>query len=70
MSNIFNISINDNIIEYTTKHILKIHHNSIDFSDIAIVMPSKRASLFIKKELSKNLKTSGILSIKNQLRGV
>ena len=60
MSNIFNISINDNIVEYTTKHILKIYPNSIDFSDIAIVMPSKRASLFIKKELSKHLKTSFI----------
>jgi len=60
MSQIFNISINDNIVEYTTNHILKICPKSIDFSGIAIVMPSKRPSLFIKKELSKKLKTSFI----------
>lgn len=60
MSQIFNISINDNIVEYTTNHILKICPNNMDFSAMAIVMPSKRPGLFIKKELSKKIKSSFI----------
>ena len=58
MSQIFNISVNDNIVEYTIKHILKMYPKSMDFSNIVIIMPSKRPALFIKKELSKKLKTS------------
>ena len=58
MSQIFNISVNDNIVEYTTKHILKMYPKSMDFSNIVIIMPSKRPALFIKKELSKKIKTS------------
>lgn len=55
-SQILNISINDNIVEYTVKHILKISKNKIDFSDAAIIMPSKRPGLFIKKQLSNKIK--------------
>lgn len=59
-SQILNISINENIAEYTTNHILKISKNNIDFSEIAIIMSSKRPSLFIKKELSRQIKKSFI----------
>ncbi|MBR3654091.1 MAG: hypothetical protein IKN62_01490, partial [Elusimicrobia bacterium] len=59
-SNILNISINDNIIEYTTNHILKLSQKDMDFSDIVIISPSHRPSLFIKKELSKKIKKAFI----------
>ena len=55
-SKIYNISINDNIIEYTTNHILKRYKKNIDFSDTAIILPSKRPSLFIKKRLADKIK--------------
>lgn len=59
-SSILNISINDNIIEHTANHILKISKSDIDFSDIAILSPSNRPNLFIKKELSKKIKKAFI----------
>lgn len=59
-STILNVSINDNIIKYTTNHILKRSNKLMDFSDICIILPSKRSSLFIKKELSKKLKKAFI----------
>ncbi|MBO7431688.1 MAG: hypothetical protein J6U02_02170 [Elusimicrobia bacterium] len=59
-SNILNISINDNIIEYTTNHILELSQKSMDFSDIVIISPSHRPSLFIKKQLSKKIKKAFI----------
>jgi hypothetical protein len=59
-SNILNISINDNIIECTANHILKISRKDIDFSDIVILSPSNRPNLFIKKQLSKKIKNSFI----------
>ena len=59
-SNILNISINDNIIEYTTDHILKISKKDIDFSDIVVLSPSHRPSLFIKKQLSKKIQKAFI----------
>jgi len=55
-SNILNISINDNIVEYITDHILKLSQKNTDFSDIAVLSPSHRPSLFIKKQLSKRVK--------------
>lgn len=56
-SKIINISLNDNVVEYVSKYLLKlINNNETDFSKIAVVMPSKRPSLFIKKELSKEIK--------------
>ena len=55
-SKIFNIDLNNNIVEYVSKHILELStDNKNDLSNIAVVMPSKRPSLFIKKEISKKI---------------
>ena len=55
-SKIFNIDLNNNIVEYVSKHILELSvDNENDLSNIAVVMPSKRPSLFIKKEISKKI---------------
>ena len=59
-SNILNISINDDIIKYTINHILKLSQKDTDFSDIAVISPSHRPSLFIKKQLSKKVKKAFI----------
>ena len=56
-SKIINIPINDNIVEYTTKYIAEsISNNENDFGKIAVVMPSKRPAMFIKRELAKQIK--------------
>ena len=55
-SKIINISLNDNIVEYTAKYLLNLATNTEnDFSGIAVVMPSKRPSMFIKRELAKQI---------------
>ncbi len=60
-SKIINISLNDNIVEYTTKYLLKlINNNENDFSKIAVIMPSKRPSMFIKRDLAKLINKSFI----------
>ncbi len=60
-SQIFNVSINENIIKYTMERILSLHDfGGTDFSDVVVVMPSKRPSLFIKRELAKKIKKSFI----------
>ena len=49
-SKIINSSLNDNIVDYTTEYLLKITGNKDnDFSKIAVIMPSKRPSMFIKR---------------------
>jgi len=53
-SKIINISLNENMIQFCAGHILSLKNNG-DFSDIAVIMPSKRPALFIKKELSKKI---------------
>ena len=58
-SKIINISLNDNIIEYTTKYIIKLISDSEnDFSKIAVIMPSKRPSMFIKRQMAKQINKS------------
>lgn len=55
-SKIINISLNDNIVEYTAKYLLDLATDTEnDFSKIAVVMPSKRPSMFIKRELAKQI---------------
>ena len=55
-SKIINISLNDNIVEYTAKYLLDLATNTEnDFSGIAVVMPSKRPAMFIKRELAKQI---------------
>lgn len=56
-SRIINISINDNIVEYTAKYLLNLTATNTenDFGKIAVVMPSKRPAMFIKKELAKQI---------------
>lgn len=56
-SKILNINLNTNIVEYTSKYLLNLIKGScdFDFSKIAVVMPSKRPSMFIKRELSKQI---------------
>ncbi|MDD3922985.1 MAG: PD-(D/E)XK nuclease family protein [Endomicrobiaceae bacterium] len=58
-SQIINIALNEDIIKYTANHIKSLSKTN-DFSDIVIIMPSKRPALFIKKELSKNINKSFI----------
>ncbi len=60
-SKIINICLNDNIVEYTTKYIVEsINNNENDFGKIAVVMPSKRPAMFIKRELAKQINKSFI----------
>ena len=55
-SKIINIPLNDNIVEYTAKHLLDLATDTEnDFSGIAVVMPSKRPAMFIKRELAKQI---------------
>lgn len=55
-SKIINISLNDNIVEYTAKYLLDLATDTEnDFSGIAVVMPSKRPAMFIKRELAKQI---------------
>ncbi len=55
-SKIINISLNDNIVEYTAKYLLDLATDTEnDFSKIAVVMPSKRPAMFIKRELAKQI---------------
>ena len=55
-SKIINISLNDNIVEYTAKYLLdSATDTENDFSGIAVVMPSKRPAMFIKRELAKQI---------------
>lgn len=58
-SKIINIAINEDMIKFSADHILSIKNNG-DFSDTAFIMPSKRPSLFIKKELSEKINKSFI----------
>ncbi len=57
---IINLTINDNIVAKTANHILDLQKNGVSFEEIAVVMPSKRPSLFIKRELSRKIKKSFI----------
>ena len=58
-SKIINICLNDNIVEYTTRYIVElINNNENDFSKIAVIMPSKRPSMFIKRHLAKQINRS------------
>ena len=55
-SKIINISLNDNIVEYTAKYLLNLTSDiENDFGKIAVVMTSKRPSLFIKRDLAKQI---------------
>lgn len=56
-SKILNISLNTDIVEYTSKYLLDLTEGTsdFDFSKIAVVMPSKRPAMFIKRELSKQI---------------
>ena len=56
-SKIINIALNDNIVEYTAKYLLNFIKNSdtSDFGNIAVVMPSKRPAMFIKREMAKQI---------------
>lgn len=56
---IINLRLNDNIVKYTAEHILDMLKD-VPFEEIAVVMPSKRPSLFIKRELSRKVKKSFI----------
>ena len=58
-SKIETIPLNKNIVNYTSDYILNLT-KSIKFEDIAIIMPSKRPALFIKRELSKKIKKAFI----------
>lgn len=53
-SKIINISINDNIVEYTAKYLPGLTAEN-NFGKIAVVMTSKRPSMFIKRELAKQI---------------
>ena len=55
MSKIENISSGKNLTEYTADYILNSNKN-LNFEDTAVIMPSKRPVLFIKKQLSKKIK--------------
>ena len=57
-SKIINISLNDNIVEYTAKYLFDSLNDNCDFGKVAVVMPSKRPSLFIKRELAKQINKS------------
>ena len=57
---VFNLSLNDNIVTYAADYILGLRRDGISFEEIAVVMPSKRPSLFIKRELSQKIKKSFI----------
>ena len=59
VSKIINIALNKNMIQFCADHILSLKNND-NFADIAVIMPSKRPSLFIKKELSKKINKSFI----------
>ena len=50
-----NIPLDKNLIEYTANYILNSNKN-LNFENTAIIMPSKRPVLFIKKQLSKKIK--------------
>jgi len=54
-SSIENISSSKNLTEYTADYILNSNKN-LNFEDTAVIMPSKRPVLFIKKQLSKKIK--------------
>ena len=54
MSKIENISSGKNLTEYTADYILNSNKN-LNFEDTAVIMPSKRPVLFIKKQLSKKI---------------
>lgn len=56
-SDIINIPLSGDIVKRTCAHIMRISGGE-DFSRIAVVMPSKRPSLFIKRELSREIKKS------------
>ncbi len=53
-SKILNISLNTDIVEYTSKYLIDLIKGTsdFDFSKIAVIMPSKRPSMFIKRDLS------------------
>lgn len=53
-SKIINIALHENIVKFTADHIMSLGKET-DFSGTAVIMPSKRPALFIKKELSKNI---------------
>lgn len=57
---IINLSINENIVCHTAEHILALQKSGVPFDEIALVMPSKRPSLFIKKALSQKIKNAFI----------
>ena len=55
-SKIINISLNDNIVEYTAKYLFDLTTDiANDFGKIAVVMPSKRPAMFIKRDLAKQI---------------
>ena len=58
-SKIETIPLNKNLVNYTSDYILNLT-KSIKLEDIAIIMPSKRPALFIKRELSKKIKKAFI----------
>ncbi len=60
MSQIINLSINDDIVKYTAGYVLGLEDGGMEPEDIAVIMPSKRPSLFIKRELSQRIKKSFI----------
>ncbi len=58
-SRIINIALHEDIVKFTAAHIRSLC-GTADFSSAAVIMPSKRPALFIKRELSKNLNRSFI----------
>ncbi len=54
-SKIINITLNDSIVEYTAKYLLDLTDVENDFGKVAVIMTSNRPSMFIKRELAKQI---------------